>query len=87
MGWADNLGFTDAKQGGHTDPFIAKQRIRPRFDFIADETLKAVLMLESEFRWGDNEGGCLDADQASFVIRRAYLDWSPVEKFSVHMGM
>lgn len=87
MGWADNLGFTDAKQGGHTDAFTAKQRIRPQFDFIADETLRAVLVLQSEFRWGDKEGGGLDADTDTFVVRRAYLDWAPTERLSVRMGM
>ena len=88
MGWADNLGFTDAKQGGHTDAFIAKQRIRPQFDFIADETLRAVLVLQSEFRWGDKEeGGALDADTNSFVVRRAFLDWNPMDKLSIRMGM
>ncbi|CAK7009240.1 MAG: hypothetical protein DELT_00376 [Desulfovibrio sp.] len=88
MGWADNIGFTDAKQGQHTDAFTAKQRIRPQFEFIADETLRAVLALESEIRWGAvDEGGGLDADQGTFVVRRAYLDWSPVDKLSLRMGM
>lgn len=88
IGWADNLTFTDARQGGHTDMFSAAQRIRPQFDFIADENLRAVLGLEAFLTWGSREeGGALDADQGAFVVRRAYLEWSPVEKFAVRMGM
>ncbi|MDL2210499.1 outer membrane homotrimeric porin [Desulfovibrio sp. OttesenSCG-928-O18] len=89
MGWADNIGFSDAKQGGgHSDMFSAAQRVRPQFDFIADDTLRAVLALETYFTWGNREeGGQLDADQATFVVRRAYLDWSPADKLNIRMGM
>lgn len=91
MGWADNLGFTDAKQGGHNDAFSAQQRIRPQFNFIASETLEAVLELEiGTTTWGggeDGSGGRIDADGDSPTIRRAYLDWSPVDHFKVRMGI
>lgn len=88
IGWADNLNFTDAKQGGHTDSFVAKQRIRPQFEFISDETLKGVLQLQSEFYWGNTEeGGGLDADRSTLVVRRAYLDWAPMDKLSLRMGV
>ncbi|MCC8193268.1 MAG: outer membrane homotrimeric porin, partial [Deltaproteobacteria bacterium] len=91
MGWADNTRFLDAKQGAHDDAFGAMQRIRPQFNFIASETLEAVLEFESYLMWGSNEeeggGGALDADQNAFMIRRAYLDWQPADKFRVRMGM
>ena len=89
MGWADNTRFTDAKQGAHDDAFGAMQRIRPQFNFIASETLEAVLEFESYMMWGSKEegGGQLDADQGTFWIRRAYLDWSPADKFKIRMGM
>ena len=91
IGWADNTRFTDAKQGMHDDAFGAAQRIRPQFDFIADETLKAVLMFEiGTTWWGNNDddtGGGLDADGHAVKVKRAYLDWSPVGDLSLRIGV
>lgn len=91
FGWADNLSFSDAKQAGHDDAFSARQKIRPQFNFIASETLEAVLQLEiGTTTWGsndDNSGGALDADSATATIRRAHLDWSPHENLRLRMGM
>jgi hypothetical protein len=91
MGWADNTNFLDAKQGAHDDAFGAMQLIRPQFNFIASETLEAVLEFEYYMMWGSNEeengGGALDADQGTFWIRRAYLDWSAVDNLQLRMGM
>lgn len=96
IGWADNTRFTDAKQGGHDDAFGAAQRIRPRFEFIADETLKSVLEFElGTIWWGDNDktdsggraGGGLNGDGYEIKVRRAYLDWSPVADLNLRMGL
>ncbi|SBW09743.1 conserved exported hypothetical protein [uncultured delta proteobacterium] len=91
MGWADNTRFLDAKQGAHDDAFGVMQRIRPQFKFIASDTLEAVLEFESYLMWGSNEeldgGGAINADQATFWIRRAYLDWSPAGDFQLRMGV
>lgn len=91
FGWADNLSFSDARQGGHNDAFTAQQRVRPQFTFIASDTLEAVLELEiGTTTWGsndDNSGGMIDTDSATTTIRRAYLDWSPYENFRLRMGV
>ncbi|MDR3073655.1 MAG: outer membrane homotrimeric porin [Deltaproteobacteria bacterium] len=88
IGWADNLNFSDAKQGEHTDMFSAAQRIRPQFEFISSDDLKAVLGMQIFFTWGSPEdGGRLDADEATARIRYAYLDWSPIPKAALRMGM
>lgn len=92
MGWADNTRFTDAKDGTYHDPFYAAQRIRPQFDFIADETLRAVLAFEiGTVIWGedseDSPGGAIDSDGKSVKVRRMYLDWSPTAQLSLRMGV
>jgi len=93
-GWADNVTFKDARQGEHNDAFSAQQRIRTQFNFIASETLEAVLELEvGTLLWGnrdtdsDDYGAGLDADQAYATIRRAHLDWSPADKMKIRMGV
>lgn len=91
FGFADNTGFYDAKQGEHVDAFTAQQRIRPQFNFIASDTLEAVLEFEiGTTLWGsneDNSGGMIDTDSATATIRRAYLDWAPADKLRVRMGV
>ena len=92
IGWADNTNFTDAGQGERIDAFGAAQRIRTQFEFIASETLKSVLGFEiGTMTWGSNEdgsGASLDADQRDVIgVRRAYLDWSPMDKLSLRIGI
>ncbi len=92
IGWADNTNFTDAKQGGHVDPFGAAQRIRPQFEFISSDKLSALLELEiGTTVWGSNadgSGGALDADQTDVIgVRRAYVDWVPGGDLSLRMGI
>ena len=89
IGWEDNTNFRDNKQGGHEDAFRAAQRIRPQFDFISSETLRAVLEFEiGTMYWGEAEsGGRIDADTTTAYIRRAYLQWSPLDKLELRMGM
>ena len=92
MGWADNPRFTDAENGTYHDPFYAAQRVRPQFDFIAEETLRAVLAFEiGTVIWGessdDSPGGAIDSDGKSVKVRRMYIDWSPVENLQLRMGV
>lgn len=92
MGWADNQRFSDADQGDYNDSFYAAQRIRPQFDFIADETLRAVLAFEiGTTVWGENSddspGGALDADGNAVKVRRAYLQWTPMGNLDLRIGI
>lgn len=89
IGWEDNTAFRDAKQGGHEDSFRAAQRIRPQFEFITSETLRAVLEFEiGVMYWGEKDsGGQIDADSTTAYIRRSYLQWSPMDKLELRMGM
>lgn len=88
MGWDANAGFKSKKHGGeHSDKFLAAQRIRPQLNFIASETLEAVLQLEAgTTQWG-YDGGQLDADKETFTIRRAHIDWTPVSPLMLRMGI
>ena len=92
FGWEDNTIFTDAKQGAHVDAFRAAQRISPQFNFIASDTLQAVLGFEiGTMYFGNNNedqsGGGLDADVATATITAAFLEWSPMDKLQLRMGI
>ena len=92
FGWEDNTTFTDAKQGGHVDTFRAAQRISPQFHFISSETLQAVLAFEiGTMYFGnsieDQSGGGIDADIATATVTAAFLEWSPMDKLQIRMGI
>ncbi len=94
MGWAENISFYDKKHSGEKrDPFIAAQRVRPQIDFIASESLRSVLAFEiGTTVWGRNDddspGGQLDADSRDAIkLRRAYLEWAPVDNLTLRMGI
>ncbi|MDR3074077.1 MAG: outer membrane homotrimeric porin, partial [Deltaproteobacteria bacterium] len=76
--------------GYHTDRARFRQRVRTQIRFIADETLSGLLNLETNLHWGaaDSAPGRLDADEAYFVIKHAYLDWTlPNTRIMTRMGM
>lgn len=88
-GYYTNGEFTEKKDtGSHADRVRMRQRVRTQVQFIADENLSAMLNLEGNMQWGNKDGGGLDADQAAFVIKHAYLDWTlPNTNVKTRMGM
>ena len=93
FGRSENATFYARDYGGYTiKPFRAAQRVRPQFDFISSESLRSVLAFEiGTTIWGRDSdssiGGALDSDGGSVKVRRAYLDWSPLENLTIRMGM
>ncbi len=73
-----NNNFNDDTDGSE---FTAAQRLRPYFDFITNENLKATLALEWDTTWGKKKegdykdaGGAAGMDTASNTeLKRAYL--------------
>ncbi len=94
MGWSGGTTFYSAKNGPHNDRFKAAHRIQPQIDFVASETLRAVLSFEiGTTYWGMNNedegsiGGAIDGDGRSLKTKQAYLDWSPAEALNLRMGV
>ncbi|CAK7018016.1 MAG: hypothetical protein DELT_02321 [Desulfovibrio sp.] len=92
--YSNNTLTKNSDSGTHADRTRMRQRIRTQIDFIADENLKALLNLETNMNWGSTETGVnaghggLDADSTTFVIKRAYLDWTlPSSQVQIRMGM
>ena len=93
--YSNNLLVQKDDTGKHADRTVARQRMRTQIQFIADENLSAMLNLEANMHWGDtansgtgNTHGGLDADNATFVIKRAHLDWTlPGTQVQTRMGM
>ena len=81
-GYYSNNTLVEKKDSGsHGDRTLARQRTRTQISFIADENLSALLNLEASLEWGrkatnGKNGGRIDADETTFVIKRAYLDWT-----------
>ncbi len=65
-----NYNF-DSKTDGNE--FMAGQRLRAFFDFIANENLKATLGIEINQTWGDPANGATKMDKNIMVIKRAML--------------
>ena len=102
-GYYSNQTMVEKKDSGtHADRTVARQRIRTQIQFIADENLSALLNLEANLDWGSRDqdlnnskgvvhggaGGGIDADQATFGIKRAHLDWTiPNTQTKVRMGI
>lgn len=97
-GYASNAALVDQSETGkHADRFRARQRIRTQIEFIADENLSAMLNFEHNSHWGDtNKGGngpantygAIDADNGSFVVKHAYLNWTiPNTQIQTRFGM
>ena len=93
--YSNNLLVEKDATGRHADRTVARQRVRTQIQFIADENLSALLNLEANMHWGNTTGGStnnthggLDADNATFVIKRAHLDWTiPGTQVKTRMGM
>lgn len=95
-GYYSNNTLLKASDGaGHGDRIRAIQRIRTQVQFIADENLKGMLNFENNIRWGDstntgtgNNYGAIDADNSTFVVKHAYLDWTiPNTQVQTRMGV
>ena len=75
---------------GHNG-FGAVQRFRPKFTFIANENLYAVLGLEiGNSIWGVMSGGAgLGADAVNIEVKSAFLNWKipGLTNFNVRMGI
>jgi hypothetical protein len=66
----------DFNNKSEIDDFLAMQRARVMFDFIASENLKGVLELEiGNLTWGAEPGGQLNADGVNVKTRNAYLQF------------
>jgi hypothetical protein len=58
------------------DKYLASQRMRTIFEFVASENLKGVLQLEiGNLRWGGPGGGALNADGTNVKTKHAYLQF------------
>ncbi|MFK4764533.1 outer membrane homotrimeric porin [Desulfobaculum sp. SPO524] len=84
--WADNTDFTDAN---NEDDFSASQRVRVYFDYVASESLNAVLGFEIDTEWGDANGGALGTDGAGNVeVKHAYTNFMvPGTSVSARVGL
>ncbi|MBT8762715.1 outer membrane homotrimeric porin [Desulfohalobiaceae bacterium Ax17] len=70
--WSDNKDFTN--QDGEDD-FMAKQRARTTFEFVASENLKAVAQFQFiDGKWGDS--GVQVGDTFTTVTRQLYLSFN-----------
>ena len=85
--YSNNMLVEKADSGKHSDRTLARQRVRTQIQFIADENLSALLNLEANSEWG-RDGGKIDADVTTFVIKRAHLDWTlPNTQVQTRMGI
>ena len=94
FGHVDSETFKDSNAGKGEDTFMAKQRVRTQFNFIASENLQGVVMFEiGDHYWGQSDvhgsnGARLDADGVNMETKRAYMDWTiPNTDTSVRMGI
>lgn len=81
-------------QETETDHFGARTRSRIQIDFIANENLKGVLMLQmGAYEWGSTTGyygggAALDTTAASPLVRRLYIDFNfPDSPVNMKMGL
>lgn len=74
---------------GKDDTFLAAQRLRPQFQFVASENLKAVLVFEIGYgQWGASNGWAIGTDGTNVKTKNAYLDWIvPETDIKVRMGL
>ena len=82
--WDDAANFTDSE----FDRFSARQRSRIQVDFIANENLRGVMMLQfGPWTWGDG-GAELDTTKDSAKVRRLYIDFNfPDSPVNMKMGL
>jgi len=84
--WIDNADFQDDNA---EDDFKADQRVRVYFDYVASETLNAVLGFEINSEWGNiDEGGDLGTDGLTVQVKHAYTNFVvPNTPVNVRVGL
>ncbi|UIJ38180.1 outer membrane homotrimeric porin [Desulfobaculum bizertense] len=84
--WIDNADFQDDNA---EDDFTADQRVRVYFDYVASETLNAVLGFEINSEWGNiDEGGALATDGIRVQVKHAYTNFVvPNTPVNVRVGL
>ncbi|NJB67301.1 hypothetical protein GGQ74_000941 [Desulfobaculum xiamenense] len=84
--WTDNTDFTD---DNNEDDFKADQRVRVYFDYVASESLNAVLGFEINSEWGNaGEGGALATDGDTVLVKHAYTNFVvPGTSVNVRLGL
>ncbi|MFK4764535.1 outer membrane homotrimeric porin [Desulfobaculum sp. SPO524] len=84
--WTDNTDFDDSDR---EDDFKADQRIRVYFDYVASESLNAVLGFEINSEWGnESEGGDLGTDGNTVAVKHAYTNFVvPGTSVSARVGL
>ena len=93
FGWGENYlkekyNSNNERNINKADRFRAIQRIRPTFQFIADENLSATLQLEIGKGDFGNNGWALGNDGNTVKVRYGYVDWVvPGVGTKVRMGM
>ncbi|MDR1124786.1 MAG: outer membrane homotrimeric porin, partial [Deltaproteobacteria bacterium] len=82
--WDEPGNFTDSE----FDRFSARQRSRIQIDFIANENLRGVMMLQfGRWEWGAG-GAALDTTSDSALVRRLYIDFNfPDSPVNMKMGL
>jgi len=82
--WSDNQNF---KADDGEDDFTAKQRVRVYFDYVASETVNAVLGLEISHTWGQ-KGAQLGTDGDNVKVKHAYTNFVvPGTEVAVRAGL
>ncbi|MFK4764534.1 outer membrane homotrimeric porin [Desulfobaculum sp. SPO524] len=84
--WTDNTDFNDEN---NEDDFLAKQRVRVYFDYVASDSLNAVLGFEMNTEWGDaDNGGDLGTDGDTVRVKHAYTNFVvPGTSVSARVGL
>ena len=94
MDFAFGAARTDIKEDNRDgeEYFRAEQRFRPQLNFVASESLQAVMQLEigtTAFgrAEGNYRGGQIDQRDNNIEVKRLYLDWIiPTTEVTVRMG-
>jgi hypothetical protein len=91
--WSTNLK-DHSSEVSDADNYMTTQRMRTYFDYVASENLKAVLGLEIDNVWGDNDedgnvGGDWGTDgKGNIEVKHAYLDFTlPDTQIKVTAGL
>lgn len=91
--WSSNLRDFDS-DSADGDNYMTTQRMRTYFDYVANENLKAVLGLEIDNVWGDddidgNVGGDWGTDgKGNIEVKHAYLNFNfPDTTVNVQAGL
>lgn len=84
--YVKNPTFNDEDK---VDSFLAGQRARTIFEFVANENLKGVLQIEiGNVRWGQGGGGQLNTDGVNIKTKHAYVNFKlPNTAVDVRAGL